>query len=292
MQKRKPLNHFIFLMLNFSVVLVLSSFFLGINGVSGAPILSSENDVKKMHSEKDNMEIKILFLHHSTGQRIWQGGIPEWFANYNAEHGTKYQIVESVFPKAQPYGWKNYPFDYWNIWVKNAGAEPYLKELTLEILSEKYDVISWKHCYPVSRIQEKSDTPDVESEVKTLGNYKLQYLALKSKMHEFPNTKFIVWTGAALVEPNTNKKEGARARSFFDWVKKEWDEPGDNIFIWDFFELETAGGLYLKPEYADKPTNSHPNDTFSHQVAPYFAQRVVDVIEGRGDSSPLTGKYE
>lgn len=31
---------------------------------------------------------KIIFLHHSTGQVIWNGGVPEWFARYNAEHGT------------------------------------------------------------------------------------------------------------------------------------------------------------------------------------------------------------
>ena len=32
------------------------------------------------------------------------------------------------FPKPNPYGWNNYPYDYYNIWVKNAGEELYMEE--------------------------------------------------------------------------------------------------------------------------------------------------------------------
>jgi hypothetical protein len=38
--------------------------------------------------------------------------------------------------------------------------------------------------------------PNIASSVKSEENYKLQYNALKAKMHEFPNKRFIVWTGA------------------------------------------------------------------------------------------------
>ena len=66
----------------------------------------------------------------------------------------------------------------------------------------------------------------------------------------------------------------------------------DNIFLWDFYELETEGGLYLKPEYATSPTNSHPNKDFAQKVAPYFCQRIVDVIENDGTKTTLTGIYK
>ncbi|MBT4503543.1 MAG: hypothetical protein HOC74_37780 [Gemmatimonadetes bacterium] len=232
----------------------------------------------------------IALLHHSTGNCIWKGGVPEWFEKYNAENGTSYEIIEQVFPKQEPYGWKNYPYDYWNIWVDHAGPEPYMEEPTLEMLTQKYELISWKHCYPVCKVQEDTGNPDVRSEEKRLENYKLQYEALKEKMHQFPDTRFIIWTGAALVEPSTSEDEGQRARAFFEWTKSEWDEPGDNIFLWDLYELETEGGLFLKPEHAPEPTNSHPSDAFSQMAAPYFCQRVVDILEGRGDSGSLTGK--
>ena len=259
---------------------------------------SSDNEVDNganNHSEDANQQsmggdVKIIFLHHSTGNNIWQGGVPQWFEQYNTDHGTSYQIIEQAFPKGDPYGWKNYPYDYWNIWVDHAGDEPYMEEPTLEILTQQYDVIIFKHCYPVSNVLEDTGNPDIHSEAKRIENYKLQYAALKAKLRAFPKNRFIVWTGAALVKDNTNEENAKRARAFFDWVRNEWDEAGDHIYLWDFCELETGGDLYLKNEYAASPSNSHPNSTFSQRVAPFFGQRIVDVIEGRGDSSSVTGK--
>ena len=37
-----------------------------------------------------------------------------------------------AFPKASPYGWHNYPYDYYDIWVKHAGNEPYMEEPSME----------------------------------------------------------------------------------------------------------------------------------------------------------------
>lgn len=248
--------------------------------------------------------MNIIFLHHSTGERIWSAGVPEWFPAYNQRHGTKYDIVERIFPKQSPYGWNNYPYDYWNIWVNHAGQSPYQEEPTLEMLTRTHDVIIFKHCFPVCAILEDTGSPDIASPEKRIENYRLQYEALKAKMHEFPTTTFIVWTGAAEVD-YTNilhkiaafakgregiKQRAKRARTFFEWLKNEWDEPGDNIYVWDFFELETEGGLFLKKEYAQGQTNSHPSESFSRTVAPYLCQRVVDIIEGRGDRSSITGK--
>jgi hypothetical protein len=234
----------------------------------------------------------ILFLHHSTGNNIWNGGVKEWFTNYNTTHDTNYTIIEQSFPKRSPYGWHNYPYDYWNIWVNHAGDQPYKEEPTLEMITKTYDVIIWKHCFPVSNIKEDTGNPSITSSEKRLENYKLQYNALKQKMKEFPETKFIVWTPSALVEPATSKASAERTQEFYNWIKNDWNEPKDNIFLWDFYILETEGDLYLKPNNAAAPDNSHPSTNFSQTVAPYFCQRIIDVIEGRGDTTPITGKTE
>ncbi len=234
--------------------------------------------------------VSILYLDHSTGHNIWQGGVKDWFDRYNATHKTEFRIVEQAFPKSRPYGWNNYPYDYWNIWVKNGGQAPYLEEPTLEILTGQYQVIVFKHCYPVSSIKPDTGKPDVSSNEKRVENYKLQYEALKTKMRSFPATRFIVWTGAARVKKATSRDEAERARQFFTWVKNDWDEPGDNIFVWDFHELETEGGLYLKDEYAVSKEDSHPNKSFSMKAAPLISKRIVDVIQGKGDVASLTGK--
>ena len=245
---------------------------------------TDENVIALESTDPMSSSAKVIYLHHSTGGVIWEGGVQDTIEKYNAEHGTDYSITPLEFPKASPYGWNNYPYDYWNIWVNHAGPSAYMEEPTLEMLTQTYDVIVWKHCFPVSNIVADTGSPDVTSSVKSLENYKLQYNALKEKMHEFPNKRFIVWTGAALVESQTNPAEAERAREFANWVKTTWDEPGDNIYVWDFRELETGGGLYLLPENAVSPSDSRPNSKFAASVAPLIGQRIIDVIEGRGDN--------
>lgn len=240
-------------------------------------------------------QYKIIFLHHSTGDVINNGEIrsipflnkfikqesyvSKWLKEYNSTNETNYVIDEQYFPKREIYGWNNYPYDYYNIWVKNAGEQPYMSEPTLEILTKQYNLIIFKHCFPVSNILPDINQPDINSSEKSIENYKLQYLALKQKMNDFPNTKFLIWTGAALLETHSSIENASRAKAFFDWVKNEWDSPDDNIYIWDFYGLETEGGLFLKPEYAEGLKDSHPNQSFAKRVSPLFCQRIVDVIE-------------
>jgi hypothetical protein len=242
-------------------------------------------------TEPMSKDANILFLHHSTGENVWNGGVVNWLKAQNAKNGTNYKIREQAFPKDSPYGWENYPYDYWNIWVKHAGPKPYKKEPTLEMLTKDHDVIVWKHCFPVSGIEADTGAADVASPEKRIENYKLQYNALKKKMREFPDTRFIVWTGAALTKNQTNPESAKRAKEFFTWVKEKWDEKDDNIYIWDFYSLETEGGLYLKHEYSCDG-DSHPNEAFCRTVAPFLVRRIKDVIEGRGDTQAPTGRVK
>jgi hypothetical protein len=273
--------------------------------VLGFPIIFLFGCKKGADPNAENA-VNIIFLHHSTGMNIWKGNadessklnslfwetnaVPMWFNEYNEAHNTNYIIEQRNFPKGKPYSWDNYPYDYYTIWVKNAGTEPYMEEPTLEILSKDYEVVVFKHCFPVSNILEGDSIGNVEDSKKTLSNYKAQYAALKSKIKQFPKTKFLLWTGAAQVESQNSIENAERAREFFHWVKNEWDTEGDNIFIWDFYELETEGGLFLKSEYAAGPDDSHPNANFSNQAAQLFCNRLVDVIENNGSQTSLTGE--
>lgn len=247
-------------------------------------------------AENNESMKRIIFLHHSTGYNIWlgktnnylykitrKGDVQKYFERYNRKNGTAYQVVEQFFPKQAPYGWNNYPYDYYNIWVKNEGNTSYMEEATLEMLTAEYDVIIFKHCFPVSNILEDTGKPDIESSVKSLENFKLQYGALKEKMHEFPSCKFIVWTPAVTTQNLLSEDQAIRTREFRDWVINEWDEKGDNVFIWDFYSFETEGGLYLVDKNAVSPDNSHPNREFASRVAPLFGQFIIDVVESKVD---------
>ncbi len=229
-------------------------------------------------------KMNIVFLHHSTGKVIWDAGVMKWFKKYNKRNGTNLEIAEQEFPKGSPYGWNNYPYDYWNIWVNHAGPEMYEKEPTLEILTAKYDIIIFKHCFPVSAIKEDTGMADIASPEKRTENYKLQYEALKAKMHEFPDTDFLVWTGAALVESSTDGESAGRAREFFEWVVRDWDEPDDNIHVWDFFGLETEGGIFLAEENARGKNDSHPGKRFAKAAVPLFCGKVAEIAEKRSNT--------
>jgi hypothetical protein len=256
-------------------------------------------------------QTRIVFLHHSTGEEIWKGGVPLFLQGWNSAHGTHYEISELPYPAAvgnhpllrkllparifnrlikEHYPWDNYPYDYWNLWVAHTAENRDRSELNLDDLARTYDVIIFKHCFPVSRIEPDDGRPSVSSRKQTLANYKLQYEALKARMHQFPNTRFIVWTGAALTPAASNSDEAARAGQFATWVKESWDEKGDNVFIWDFRELETGGGPFMKPEYAFRPDDSHPAKAFAATAAPLLGRRIIDVVEGRGDTSSFTGQ--
>lgn len=234
---------------------------------------------------------RIIFLHHSTGRNIWlgatnryvykitgKGRVKKFFDDYNQKNGTDYIITNKVFPKSQPYGWNNYPFDYYNIWVKNAGNQPFKEEPTLEILTSQFDVIIFKHCFPVGRIKPDKGIPEIFSDEKRLENYKLQYNALKQKMHSFPYKKFIVWTPPASVRGLITQAEAERTLEFYKWMTETWKEKGDNIFIWDFYKYETEGSLFMAEKYACSPEDNHPNKEFSEKVAPIFGKFIIDVI--------------
>lgn len=235
--------------------------------------------------------VSIAYLHHSTGGIVWNGGVPDFFTDYNTANGTTYNITDVTYPNTSGgYPWNNYPYDYWNLWVSHTGSSRDQGELNLDDLAAAYDVIVFKHCYPVSDIDADDPTPNIASSHQTIANYQLQYNALKTRMHAFPGKKFIVWTGAALDAGSTTLAKAQRAQTFFNWVKNTWDEPGDNIFVWDFFALETAGTApYMNPAYLDASSPAHPTAAFGQTVAPYIAQRIVDVIEGRGDTGSITG---
>ena len=229
----------------------------------------------------------ILMLTHSTGFVVWNNGVPGWFTTYNSAHGTNYAITRVGFPFS-PYADNNYPWDYWNIWVNHAGPTAYMGNPTLEMLTAQYNVIMWKHCFPVSAIYPDLGTPDVTSSDRRLENYRAQYAALKTKMNSFPNTRFIVWTGAARLAIETTPAMAESSKVWANWVKNTWDVPGDNIYVWDFYNFETDGGIYMNPLHS-LGTDSHPNDAFGAVMAPLVSQRVVDVILGNGDTNGTTG---
>jgi hypothetical protein len=237
----------------------------------------------------DPTAISVLYLHHSTGLNVWDAGIPELVGRRNAAGGARLQVVERAFPR-YPYPWDNNPYDYWNAWVNHSGDDRVQGQATLEDLVGAYDVIVWKNCFLSADMVPDDGHPDVSSAVRTPANYRLQYLALRDAMHRFPNTTFIVWTLPPKAATDTQPATAELARQFAAWVRDEWDQPGDNVYLWDYRAIASPDDVYLAAAYAVGEHDSHPNAELSRRAAAAFVQRLTDVVAGRGDDAAATGE--
>ena len=258
---------------------------------------------------------KILFLHHSTGENVYNdGGVPDWITSYNSDHGTSYDISERNYP-ADPYDWANYPYDYWNLWINNACDSDNTNIECMNTLIQSYDVIIFKHCFPGAAVESDTGSPDIASQTKSLENYKLQYRALRDMMDGYPDNLFIVWTLAPLHRLETTPDDAARAKQFVDWVNEEFlTEEGkihSNIAIFDFWKIvaeddpnASLGKVNcLKYEYEGSHfgSDSHPNYDANQAAGPVFAQTIITAIESyfgtsnggeAGDNGTDTGDPE
>lgn len=246
----------------------------------------------------------IIFLHHSTGNNLFNAGdVDEWMDNYNLNHETNYQITERSYPNT-PYPWENYPYDYWNLWVNRVCDEDNLNIQCLENISNNYDIVIFKHCYPGADILADIGNPDVSSARKSIENYKLQYRAIRELLDSLPDTKFVIWTLVPRHRLATTVANAQRSQDFVTWVKEDFlTEDGKehpNIYIFDFWEYATehnaspingqVNTLKYDYEISHITDDSHPNIKASQEIGPIFSQFIVDVIEDKANYQQLIDK--
>lgn len=238
---------------------------------------------------------KAIFLHHSTGNGVYkEGKVNEWIADYNKKNNSNIELTERAFPN-KPYAWKNYAYDYWNLWINGEcdSGKPGIE--CMETLSKDYQMIIFKHCFPGAHVQEDTGNPDITSETMSLENYKVQYRALRDMMDKYPKNVFGVWTLASLHRLSTNPEEGRRAAEFVKWVKEQWlTEDGkshDNILIFDFWGLTAehqqnprqgqVNCLRFEYERSHESGDSHPNTKANEAVGPVFAKFIANALADR-----------
>lgn len=235
---------------------------------------------------------KVIFLHHSTGNNVYkEGNVISLMDSYNKANGRSLVITERSYPN-DPWTWSNYPYDYWKLWIGGScnPANPNIE--CMNTLASKYDMVILKHCFPGADILPNTGKPDVNSDVKTLENYKEQYRALRSLFDSYPRTKFMIWTLTPLHRLDTSPENALRAYEFVKWVNKEWlTEDGKshpNIIIFDFYSLiaELNGNQANSVRYCLKydfekshtDSDSHPNVVANQYVGPIFVKAITDVF--------------
>jgi len=165
----------------------------------------------------------------------------------------------------------------------------------MNTLSQDYHMIIFKHCFPGAHVLEDTGNPDINSERKSLENYKVQYRALREMMDEYPNNLFVVWTLAPLHRLSTIPENAHRAKEFVEWVNEQWlTEDGkdhDNILIFDFWGLtaeqkeESGQGqvncLRYDYEKSHESGDSHPNIKANEAVGPVFGKFIVNALKDK-----------
>jgi hypothetical protein len=200
---------------------------------------------------------EAIFLHHSTGNGVYkEGKVNEWITDYNPKNGSNIELTERSYPN-QPYEWKNYAFDYWNLWINGEcdSGQPGIE--CMNTLTRDYQMIIFKHCFPGAHVLEDTGRPQINSERKSLENYKVQYRALRRRMDNYPDNIFGVWTLAPLHRLSTNPEEASRGKEFVDWVNNQW--------------LKEDGKSH-------ESGDSHPNTVANEAVGPVFAKFIDDAL--------------
>lgn len=67
-------------------------------------------------SSEVRREVKIIFLHHSTGLNVYKypsQGVPEWFTKFNTSSNMRYLISHKWYPQAG-----NMPVHYYRSWLE------------------------------------------------------------------------------------------------------------------------------------------------------------------------------
>lgn len=239
---------------------------------------------------------KIYFLHHSIGGNILEGGVVDAYKALRSGD----TLNEVMYPNDNCRGsWQNRPIDYHAFWIN--GVNDCTPNWDFNTAVKEAKMIIFKSCYTHDAFSDDS-SPEVQA-IDADGNrpnnagvtsnnyisvYKKAMNGLKKKFKETPNTLFVFWT----FPPKLNYSAQfpvERSIEFANWLRNEWDEPGDNIFLWDYRKLATDGTDRNFPtKYAQG--DDHANITFARKVAPLFAKRIANIMDGKGDSTSLTGE--
>jgi hypothetical protein len=203
------------------------------------------------HSVPNN--VRILFLHHSTGRITYAydihdpfdgyvdsdcsdgdcDGLARWFHMYSQANGVDYEIKEVEWPWGHG---QNDPQVYENIWAGSGCSEAAPKlgsEATRAEIGnvcslndlDGFDVIVFKTCFTESGIDNA-----------TRQRYMANYQVLGELFDQYPDKTFIAWN----LFPNLSGT--AYDRQFSEWLRDEWASQHPNVFVWDVFEYMTYGG--------------------------------------------------
>ncbi len=184
---------------------------------------------------KTKFEKSVFFIHHSTGEIYWEGGMQAALENagYNAsapwwDGDTDPQNFYSEFTNAAT--WK---------------------------LLDSYDIIIFKSCFPAS---------DIDSDAE-LEDYREWYNQLYSVYENHQDKLFVPMSTPPLLQENTTAAAALRSLDFENWLLTDYknDYSGSNLAPFGLHSLLSDSAGYLAADFIADPGDDHPN-SYSGQI--------------------------
>lgn len=189
----------------------------------------------------------VFFMHHSTGEIYWNGGMQKALQDHNYEGyapwwdgGTDPQNFYEEFKDANK----------WNIITKDALPS-----------GKERDIIIFKSCFPASNIESDS----------MLDEYKGYYRQLFEIYSAHPKILFIPLSTPPLLQANTTAEAAQRSLKFESWLVADYvseyqayltnhNISAKNLYPFKLHSLLSDANGYLASDYQSSSSDDHPNN--------------------------------
>ncbi len=228
--------------------------------------------------------VKALFIHHSTGANLINEGnvrkllqkkaphIEFWDHGYSYRFSLVNRLLSTFYPHIAGLSDSNgnQTSEDYDIQIKNSdpqGYEDLFKQNASDMQSAlhkvlAYDVIIFKTCFPVSKIETN----------EKLEKYKKNYVTIRQAVDHYPRKLFIAFTPPPLRPEMTKMEYAKRSRDFANWLKsKDFIDNRKNLIVFDFFDLlADQSNTLTRSYYKFLPYDSHPNKLANQKAALIF----------------------
>lgn len=216
--------------------------------------------------------VSMVWLHHSTGDRLLRGGLRSALKAQNIDLREMNYGQGAVGDYV--IGDHTDPGDFCIIF----NTSEYFEKLVRWQCTggDAHSIVMFKSCFPAANIE--SD--------EMLKQYREHFESFVAAMVARPEILFIPLTVPPLVRAHTTPENAARARSFADWLSREFAADIDNIQVFDLFDALAIDSAYedantLVPQFSTHAEDSHPNSSGAEAVTRLFVPWLNRTLRAR-----------
>ena len=226
---------------------------IAIGGIAYYYLSKNQSETPQQTSENQTsgkFEKSVFFIHHSTGEIYWNGGMEEI-------------LTSRGFIAAAPF-WEGAtdPPDFYGEFTNQSNWE----------ILESYSVIIFKSCFPAS---------DITSD-EMLEEYKGYYNQLYEVYEDHPDKLFVPMSTPPLLEGSTSLAAAQRSLEFENWLLGEYKDnySGTNLVPFGLHSLLSDNNGYLASEFISEGGDDHPNDYSGQVVGEAIWEHLKSYVEG------------